>query len=185
MATEEDRQHAARLLTIHKRNLEKLEEKKALLAGELNIALDNQIAQEQADIEALRPLATPPPSKPIQELVTRTSGGPPGEIDLMMLFMQGTQINTRMTQAEQEAKEYREKQAEQTTQIIEQQARDSLWRMQTKQVIDEVVAQVAASERERKKNAPFIRRVLVIALSLAILSLMVSCSALILTRGGG
>jgi hypothetical protein len=180
MASPEERQHAARLLQIHKRNLEKLEEKKALLAGELNLALDNQIAQEQADIEALRPLATPPPSKTIQELVTSASGGPPGEIDLMMLFMQGTQINSRMTQAEQDAKEHREKQAEQTTQIIDQQARDALWRMQTKQVVDELVVQVAASEKERKKNAPFIRRVLVIALTLGILALMVSCSALII-----
>jgi hypothetical protein len=62
MASQEEVEHAQRLIGIHKRNLEKLEEKKALLAGDLNISIDNQIAQEQADIAALLPLITPPPA---------------------------------------------------------------------------------------------------------------------------
>jgi hypothetical protein len=149
MASQEEVEHAQRLIGIHKRNLEKLEEKKALLAGDLNISIDNQIAQEQADIAALLPLITPPPSKKVQEFVTSTSGGPPGEIDLMMLYLQGTQINTRMTQAEAQARGDWEKQAEQNKQIIDQQARDTLWRMQTKQVIDEVVGRLPLWLRTR------------------------------------
>jgi hypothetical protein len=153
MATDEERQQAQRLIKIHKRNLAKLEEKRALLAGDLNIAIDNQIEQEQADIAALLPLVTPPPSEPIQKLVASASGGPPGEIDLMMLYLQGTQINTRMTQAETQAKEDREKTTEQATKILEEQARASVWRMQTKETIDDLVAWAATSEKRRQRGA--------------------------------
>jgi hypothetical protein len=181
MATSEEKAHAQRLIEIHRRNLERLEEKKATFGIDVPQWVENQIDEERANIAALEPLVKVQPSQKVQEFVKSTASG---EIDMTMLFMQGVQINARMTQAEQEAKEYRERQADQTTQIIAQQARDSLWRMQTKQVIDEVVAQVAASEKERQKNAPFMRRVLVISLVMSILSLMVSCSALILTRAG-
>jgi hypothetical protein len=97
----------------------------------------------------------------------------------MMLYLQGTQINTRMTQAEAQARGDWEKQAEQNKQIIDQQARDTLWRMQTKQVIDEVVAQVVASEQARKLGAKWYRRAITIALGMAFLALLVSYAALV------
>lgn len=87
------------MLRIHRRNLERLEIQKANLAGEVNLGLENQIDEEKANIAALAPIANPAPlpSPKIQEFVKQTT---PGEIDLMMLYLQGTQVNARMTNAE-------------------------------------------------------------------------------------
>lgn len=124
------------------------------------------------------PLATPPPSKKIQEFVASASGGPPGEIDLMMLYLQGSQINTRMTQAEQQAKEQNENHAERDQKIIEEQARASVWRMTTSGTIEDLVVRFAASEQARKRGAKWYRRAIVMSLSVAILALIVGCAAL-------
>src|SRR5689334_5044934 len=96
MASPEERQQAARLMRIHKRNLERLEIQKAQLAGAVNIALDNQIDEEKANIAALEPIANPPPkpSPKVAEFVKQTT---PGEIDLLMLYIQGVQVNARLT----------------------------------------------------------------------------------------
>jgi hypothetical protein len=166
MATAEETQQAARLLKIHKRNLERLEVQKAELGGALNLALENQIDEERANIAALEPIANPPtpPSPKIREFVKQTT---PGEIDLMMLYLQGTQINARMTTQE-----------EQMRHVIEEQSRASVWRMQTGETVNSLVAQAAASEQARARGAPFIRRVVTIALGVAVLALLVGCAAL-------
>lgn len=140
MATDAERQHAARLLKIHKRNLSRLEEKKALLGGEMDLSVENQIDEERANIAALEPIANPPPqpSPKIQEFVKQTT---PGEIDLMMLYLQGTQINSRVTVQE-----------EQTKRIVEEQSRASMWRMQTGEVIETLVAYMHNDKQDADKG---------------------------------
>lgn len=167
MATPEEQRQAARLLKIHKRNLERLEIQKAELGGALDLAIENQIDQERADIAALEPIANPPrkPSPKIEAFVKQTT---PGEIDLMMLFLQGTQINARVT-----------KQEEQNQLILEEQARASVSRMQTNDRLDRIEGQVIASEHARVSGATWYRRALVIALCMAVLALIVSCAAFV------
>jgi hypothetical protein len=166
MATQEEQQHAARLLKIHKRNLERLEEKKAKLGTDLDLGLENQIEEEKANIAALEPIANPPvkPSPKIEAFVKQTT---PGEIDLLMLYIQGTQLNQRMTKAE-----------EQNQHIIEEQSRASIDRMQTKEDISTLMSQVSASEQARKRGAKWYRRAITMSLSVAILALLVGCAAL-------
>lgn len=166
MASTADQQQAARLLKIHKRNLERLEVQKASLAGAVNLGIENQIDEEKANIAALEPIANPPPlpSPKIQEFVKQTT---PGEVDLLMLYLQGTQLNARMTEAEK-----------QNQHIIEEQSRASLDRMLTKDTIDGLVVQVASSEQARKSGATWYRRAITVALSLAVLALIVGCAAL-------
>lgn len=160
MATEEERASIERRLKTHRSNLASLLEKKAKFGAlETPIWLENQIAEEQANIALYEPLV---PSSKAQAVVQNVSGG----IDLTTLFVQGTQLNAQIML-----------QAEQNKQIIEQQARDALWRMQAKEVIDEVVAQVHASEQARKDGAGWYRRVLLVALGMSILALIVSCAA--------
>lgn len=170
MATTDEQQQAARLLKIHRRNLGRLEERKASLAGEVNLGIENQIEQERADIAALEPLVKPAPSPKVQELVQQTTSG---DINNAMLFLQGVQANARMTKQEEHAT----KQDEQTQLIIQEQARASLWRMQTKEAIDALVLQSNATEQSRRDGARWYRRALVIGLSMSILALLVSCAA--------
>lgn len=127
---------------------------------ETPIWLENNIAEEQANIALYEPLA---PSQKAQEVVQNVSGG----IDLATLFVQGTQLNAQIML-----------QAEQNKQIIDQQARDAVWRMQTKEVIDEVVAQVHATERARKHGSWWYRRAIVGIFVMAVLALIVGCAAL-------
>ena len=166
MATAQEQQHATRLLKIHRRNLDRLEVQKAELGGALNLALENQIEEERANIAALEPIANPPvkPSPKVQEFVKQTT---PGEIDLLMLYIQGTQANARLTKAE-----------EQNQQIIEEQQRASVWRMTTGGLVEELAAQVSASEQARKRGARWYRRAIVMSLSVAILALIVGCASL-------
>lgn len=167
MGSDEDREQAKRLLKIYKGNLRQLLEQKAKLGGiDIPVALENQIDETRAQIAMYEPLA---PTQRTQQSAQNVSSS----IDLTAIYIQGTQLAAEQA-----------RQADQNRQIIDQQARDSLWRMQTKQVVDELVLQVSASEKERQKNAPFMRRVLVLALAMSILALMVSCAALILARGG-
>lgn len=167
MASDDDRIHAARLLKIHKRNLERLEEKKAKLGSGTDLSTENAIDEERANIAALEPIANPPPtpSPKIQEFVKQAT---PGEVDLIMLFMQGTQINARMTKAE-----------EQNQSIIAEQSRASVWRMQLTEIVDTLLAQTAGSELARRAGAKWYRRAIVMALSVAILALIVGCAALV------
>lgn len=167
IATSEERTKAARLLKIHKRNLERLEEQKAKLAGEVNLGIENQMDEERANIAALEPIANPPPlpSPKVAEFVKQTT---PQDIDNTMLFMQGVQLNARMTKAE-----------EQNQHIIEEQSRASIDRMQTKDTIDGLVVQVSLSEQARKLGARWYRRAIVGALAMALLALLVASVALI------
>ena len=162
MATEHDRTHAKRLLAVHKRNLERLELQKAELGGELNIALENQIDQERANIAALEPLVKPPPEKRVQDFVARVS-----DDNWAMMFTQFVLLNTRMTKAE-----------EQNQAIIEQQSRASIDRMQTNERLDRIETQVVATEQARVTGVGWWRRVALITLSMALLALLVSCAAL-------
>lgn len=160
MATDEERASVERRLHIHRKNLSTLLERKAKFGPlETPVWLENQIADEQGNIALLEPLA---PSQKAQDVVQNVSGG----IDLATLFFQGTQLNAQVML-----------QAEQNKQIIEQQTRDALWRMQTKEVIDEVVAQVHATERARQHGATWYRRALTLGLALSVLALIVSCAA--------
>ena len=53
------------------------------------------------------------------------------------------------------------------------------WRMQTDDWKERIEARLDVSEEKRAATAPFYRRALVIALSMAVLALIVSCSAFI------
>lgn len=117
MAGTEDRAQAAARLKIHKRNLNRLELRKASLGGSVDIATENQIDQEKANIAALEPIANPPPapSPEIQEFVKQTT---PGDIDLTMLFIQGTQVNARVTKIEEKVET-----------VVQAQSAAQLWRL--------------------------------------------------------
>lgn len=160
MATTDDRQQAARLIKIHKRNLERLEIQKANLAGTVNLAVDNQIDEEKANITALEPIANPPPT-PSPKILEFVKQAAPGEIDLMMLFLQGTQLNTRMTKAE-----------EQNADILASQSRASIDRMKTNEAIDGLVIQAHATDAARvsgqKRNRLSLFAIAVTLLVLAI-----------------
>jgi uncharacterized NAD(P)/FAD-binding protein YdhS len=173
MATSEEKNQAIRLLKIHRRNLGRLEEKKANLAGAIDLAVENQIDEERANIAALEPIANPPPllSPKVAEFVRQTT---PSDIDNTMLFMQGVQLNARMTRAE----EHDAKQDERLQQIIKDQARASVDRMLAKEAVESLSGQVAASERSRKGGARWYRRAIVGALSMAVLALIIGCAAL-------
>lgn len=161
IATDDERASVVRRLKIHRKNLATLLERKAKFGPlETPVWLENQIADEQGNIALLEPLA---PSQKAQDVVQNVSGG----IDLATLFFQGTQLNAQVML-----------QAAQNKQIIEQQARDALWRMQTKEVIDEVVAQVHATEKARQRGAKWYRRAITTALSMSLLALIVGCAAL-------
>lgn len=171
MATAEERAHAIRLLEIHRGNLERLEEKKAKFGIDAPQWIENQLNEERANIAALEPIANPPPlpSQKVQEFVKQTT---PGEIDLMMLYLQGTQINARMTTQET-----------QTTRIIEEQSHASIDRMQTKDAIETLVGQTTATERARQHGAKWYRRGLLIAIGLALLALIIGSIALQIATG--
>lgn len=164
MGSSDDQQQAIRLLRIHRRNLGRLEEQKARLAGAMNLAIENAIDEEKANIAALEPIANPPtkPSPTIQDFVVQASDG-----NWAMMFSQFVLLNARMTRAE-----------EQNQEIIQEQSRASIDRMQTKEVIDALVVQAGATERARIHGAKWYRRALLIALGMAVLALMVGCAAL-------
>ena len=171
MATTDDRAQAERLLKIHKRNLNRLEEQKAKQAGAVNLALDNQIDEERANIAALEPIANPPappPSPKVQEFVVQASDG-----NWAMMFSQFVLLNARMTAKEQQDKE----QATQIEKIIEDQSRASVDRMQTKDAIDTLVEQATETEKARRLGAKWYRRALTVSFGVAVLALMVSCAA--------
>lgn len=124
MASSDDQQQAARRLKIHRRNLARLEETKAKLAGEVNLAVDNQIDEEKANIAALEPIANPPPlpSPKVQEFIKATV---PQDIDNAMLFIQGIQANARLTKVE----EWITKVEEKVETIVQAQGAAQLWRL--------------------------------------------------------
>lgn len=126
---DEERANAERLLKIYRGNLQRLLEQKAKFGGvEVPIWLENQIDETRAQIAFYEPLAPP------QKALT-TANAVSGSIDLTILYIQGTQIAAEQA-----------RQADQNKEIIEQQARDALWRLQAKEVIDEVVLRVATAE---------------------------------------
>jgi len=164
MAGTDDQAQARRLLKIHKRNLERLEIQKANLAGSVNLAVDNQIDEEKANIAALEPIANPPtpPSPKIQDFIAQASDG-----NWAMMFSQFVLLNARMTKAEA-----------QNADILADQSRASIDRMQTKEAISGLSVQVSASEAKREHGAWWYRRALTMALSVSILALIVGCAAL-------
>ena len=164
MATAEERAQAQRLLKIHQDNLAIMEEKKAKYGLETPLWLENQIAETEANIALLLPLAKPPPSKNVQEFVSSVSSSPDGPVDLMMLFLQGVQINARMTRQE----EQNQKQDEQNQAIIDEQSRASVWRMQTGETIEKLAMQFTASEHARKAGAKWYRIALLVLFALIV-----------------
>ncbi len=132
----EDREHNARLLKIHRRNLEVLLERKAQFGLEVPLSLENQIKAEQDSIALYEPLV---PSTKAQEVAQTVSGG----IDLTTLYIQGTQIASEQARQSEQNKDI----VAQNKEIIDQQAVDTLWRLQTKEVIHEVVQRQASVEK--------------------------------------
>lgn len=129
MAIDEERANNERLLRIYRRNLQRLLEQKATYGiGNTPIALENQIDETRAQIALYEPLA------PTQSALNTAQSISPS-IDLTTLYIQGTQIAAEQA-----------RQADQNKAIIEQQVRDALWRLQAKEVIEEVVQRVAAAE---------------------------------------
>lgn len=137
---DEEREHNARMLETHRGNLRKLLEQKAKFGGiEVPLWLENQIAEQRTQIAFYEPLAPPQKQADTAERVS-------GSIDLTTLYMQGAQIAAEQA-----------RQADQNKEIIEQQARDALWRIGAKEVIDEVVQRFVAmdtrvSENEAEQN---------------------------------
>lgn len=126
MPQDEERAHHENLLKIHRRNLQGLLERKAKYGFEAPMWLENQIKAEQEAIAVHEPLA---PSQKVKEVAEGK------EIDLTTLFIQSTQIAAEQA-----------RQSIQNKEIIEQQARDALWRLQAKEVIDEVVIRQSSAE---------------------------------------
>lgn len=139
MATDKDRAHATRLIAIHRRNLNELEERAAKYAGDVPLHIKNQIDEERANIAALEPIAKPQPSQQIQAFVTGVSDGNGG--NWAMLFSQFVLLNARMTKAE-----------EQTQRILDEQARASMWRMNAGHDIEALKDDQQAGERGRRRN---------------------------------
>ncbi len=154
MATEKDKAHARRLLDIHQANLRELEERAALLAGDVPLAIKNQIDQERSNIAALEPIAKPAPSQAIQTFVTGVSDGNGG--NWAMLFSQFVLLNARMT-----------KQEEQNQRIIDEQFRASGWRLVAGQDIEALKDDTQAGERGRQRNLWLQVSALLVALSAA------------------
>lgn len=126
MPADEERAHNERLLGIHRGNLQGLLERKAKYGLEVPLWLENQIKAEQEAIALYEPLA---PSQKQKEVAESK------DISLTTIYIQGTQMAAEQA-----------RQAGQNKEIIEQQARDALWRFQAKEVIEEVVARVTAAE---------------------------------------
>jgi len=164
MASTDDRAQAERLLAIHRKNLKRLEIQRANLAGTVNLAVDNQIDEEKANIAALEPIANPPtpPSPKIQDFIAHASDG-----NWAMMFSQFVLLNTRLTKAE-----------EQNADILADQSRASTDRMQVKEALGDLSTQVSASEHARRVGAKWYRRAIATALSLSLLALIVGCAAL-------
>ncbi len=149
MATEEDRTHAVRLLKIHKRNLERLEEKKAKLGSDTDLATENAIDEERANIAALEPLVKPAPSQKVQAFVTQASDG-----NWAMMFSQFVLLNTRMTQQE-----------EQNQRILDEQSRGSIWRLHAGEDIQDLKAD--KQERAKRQHLNFMMQAASLAVSVA------------------
>lgn len=163
MATAEEQAHAARLLEIHTDNLRRLEEKKARLGIEAPTWIESQIEEEKANIAALEPIANPPPkpSQRIQEFVKQTT---PGEIDLMMLYLQGVQSNARITKVEEKVET-----------IVQSQGAAQLWRLDvSNRLEDSDRARVYGQKRNFRLSVA----------SLALILLLVVAMWLILGRAG-
>jgi hypothetical protein len=134
---DEEREHNARMLRTYRANLQRALEKKAGFGG-LNVPtwLENEIAEARTQVAYYEPLVPPPKQQDTAEKVS-------GSIDLTTLYTQGAQIAAEQA-----------RQADQNKDIIEQQVRDALWRLQAKEVIDEVVERVGAlanlAEHEQK-----------------------------------
>jgi hypothetical protein len=116
MATEQEQKQATRRLEIHKKNLARLEEQKAKLAGAVNLAIDNQIDEERANIALLEPIANPP-AKPSPKVAEFARAAAP-DIDMVMLYLQGVQANARLTNVEEKIET-----------VVQAQGAAQLWRL--------------------------------------------------------
>ena len=172
MANEEDRISARRRIETHRQNLRQLEERAATYAGDVPLHIVNQIAQERANIAILEPIATAGPSAQVQQFVTQVSRSNGG--DLAMLMSQFALLNARMTKAEEQNQTIIDEQGL----IRGEQSRASVWRMQTDDWKNRVETQVNQSERSRNTGAVWYRRAITIAISMAVLALIVGCAAL-------
>lgn len=139
MATEEERQHARRLLDIHRKNLRVLEEQAASAAGDVPLHVVNQIDIERANIAALEPIAKPAPSTSVQAFVTGVSEGNGG--NWAMMFSQFVLLNARMT-----------KQEEQTQRILDEQGAARIWRLAAGEDITALKEDTRAGEHGRVRN---------------------------------
>lgn len=153
MGSADDRIQAERLLKIHRRRLELLEERKAKQGDYADVSLDLQIDEERANVEALIGVLKPTASPIVQEVVKRNTG----EIDIAMLFIQGVQSNSRITSLESQMGE-----------VKQQLGHAAIERFQTREAIEDFRSTQKESERRRRFWQP-----LYIAMWIAILLIII------------
>lgn len=96
-------EHDQRLLEAHEQRLERLELKKATLGSSADVSVDIDLEQARSNVDALRAAkrVAVPPTPDVVRAVRRQVG----DFDLAALFIQGVQINARVTELEEENKE--------------------------------------------------------------------------------
>lgn len=137
MATTEDKRHAERLIREYTRRKRVLELRKAKQGDSADPAVEVEIEELEAGIAALHPLTKPEPPAEAKQLVERQAGG----LDMTMLFVQGTQQNTRLTKIE-----------EGLSDIREEQSRAHVWRVTVGEDIAQIPVIASALRHEVTKR---------------------------------
>lgn len=159
--SEEDRQQAAALLTENERRL-RIRDRQIERYGDNaapEIILDAQDIRRK--IVALKAVLEPELPDEISGLVRRRAD------DDYFIYQQ-------VLGAKQEVAMLRED----VVAVKQSQSLASTWRMQTDDWKDRIEDKVSKSEAARATGAPMIRRALLIALTIAVLALIVGCAAL-------
>ncbi len=134
MAAPEDRRHAERLIREYTRRKRVLELRKAKQGDSADPAVDVEIEELEAGIAAVLPLTKPDPPQEAKELVEKQASG---GLDIAMLFVQGTQVNTRLTQMQ-----------EQLVDIKHEQARAQVWRIEASEKLEQIPVIQATVQQE-------------------------------------
>lgn len=142
-----------RLLAAHEQRLSYLEERKALLGNSADVSLDIDIEQARSNVDTMQALkkVAVPPSRDVQAAVKRTLG----DFDLASLFIQGVQINARVTDLEKvntEQTKAIEVIQKQTAQVVTQQHAAQRWRLDVDHLIRMIPRLVQDHGTERKQR---------------------------------
>lgn len=158
MASSEDRQHNERLIYNYTRRLKLLEERRSKQGDSTDPATDIEIEELRLNIATLEELLAPDVSPEVQAATRRAEG------DWSMLFVQFVKYGQRLTKVEERAQL-----------VAEQQIRDSHWRLNVTDMIEQVAATVAANDAKRRGGQ---RRNLSILIAIAVL-LVVDTAAIV------